>query len=181
MSPADSTCPNNDILDILEIVSVVTIAISMILMLVSLLTHLISRLTKSFDNTELIASILNRKLRSKPSSRLFVNLCLSLMVLYGTYIGALFGRANSSVCILFAALFQYGLYVVLLAMIANSAYLVLILWYPKPSQRYAVVTPFITWSKLSDIKTVKLTCLCYSFTSSDSRTHSGSTSFLLWK
>jgi hypothetical protein len=83
---------------ILEAVSVGGAGISVISIIAIIITHISSKM-----------------LRQRSSSKLLVNLSFSLLLLYLTYIGAVYSKIHLVACIVFSYVFHYAILVVMIA------------------------------------------------------------------
>ena len=87
-----------------------------------------------------------RKLRIKPPIQLLVNVCVSLLLLYLMYIGALYARTHETACIVFSSFLHYAFSVSLLSFIGHSIHITL-KGCCMPIKHYLLIAVILCWGE----------------------------------
>ncbi|XP_019853400.1 PREDICTED: hemicentin-1-like [Amphimedon queenslandica] len=126
VAPSSQSNPpaTSKVLEVLEILSMICVGVSLLCITLSLLVHVFSR-----------------KLRIKPPIQLLVNVCVSLLLLYLMYIGALYARTQQNACIVFSYLFQYSFSVSLLALLGQMVSVVFL----GLKSTFPIIISIISW------------------------------------
>ena len=87
-----------------------------------------------------------RKLRIKPPIQLLVNVCVSLILLYLMYIGALYARTHENACIVFSSFLHYAFSVSLLTFIGHNIHITL-KGCCMPIKHYTLIAVILCWGE----------------------------------
>uniref|UniRef100_A0A1X7ULZ4 G-protein coupled receptors family 2 profile 2 domain-containing protein n=2 Tax=Amphimedon queenslandica TaxID=400682 RepID=A0A1X7ULZ4_AMPQE len=84
------------------------------------------------------------KLRIKTPIQLLVNVCVSLLLLYLMYIGALYARTHENACIVFSSFLHYAFSVSLLSFVGHSIHITL-KGCCMPIKHYTLIAVILCW------------------------------------